>query len=166
MKQELLHKIASPFGHGNTRAEPVADYLLELKFELSMLRSRSGRSKEDILELTEQIQAMREEFEEMQKVGIRRMDRFLELKTRVANMDQAPAKETIYPVPTGRCEPAVTPAPMLTPVAWAQLLIEQLPWKHDGRNNWLMSHGKGAYTNLLRKEWSEKNGRPWGKEMS
>ncbi len=158
MKQDLLRKkIECVSGIGNTRAKPVADYLIDLKSELSMARSSNGRLAERVNGLIERVDALEKQSEEMQAVGIRRMDRFLELKTRVANMDRTP--EDVE-------QPAVTPAPMLTPMKWAQLLIEQLPWKHDGRNNWLMSHGKGGYTNLLRKEWSEKNGRPWGKEVS
>jgi hypothetical protein len=44
-------------------------------------------------------------------------------------------------------------------IKWAQLLIEQLPANHDGRNSWLLNHGVGEESDKLREQWEKRNDR-------
>jgi len=47
----------------------------------------------------------------------------------------------------------------MDPIKWAQLLIEQLPANHDGRNSWLLNHGVGEESDRLRERWEKRNDR-------
>lgn len=62
-------------------------------------------------------------------------------------------------------EPGVASPPMLTPVRWAELLLEQLPVDHEGRNNWLRSHGTRPASRRLREQWSKEQDRPYPSEV-
>lgn len=44
---------------------------------------------------------------------------------------------------------------------WAQGLIQQLPENHDGRNSWLLNHGRGDEADKLREKWSQQNNQPF-----
>lgn len=153
-KEELMAQLAptaiQPIGEGYcVKSGPAADALIELETTINY-------QCREIEELWKHLRHGIGNIEELQSQNNTLIGEVNNLIDRIKVLENAPSEE--------ESEPAVTPAPRLTPVRWAQLLIEQLPSDHDGRNSWLMNHGTGGHATLLREQWSKKHGRPWTTE--